>query len=81
MISSLIKIGRHAYHSSLPGCRSIVDKPAPHEPAPMVFDPPGSVAKTVFLREAGTGNSYGYHRHAAAAAGGRRLKMMGVEVA
>jgi hypothetical protein len=55
-----------AYHSSLPGCKSIVDREKAHDQSPVPFDPLESVAETVSLTAEGTENSCG-HLHAAAA--------------
>jgi hypothetical protein len=59
-----------AYHSQLPGCKSIYDKERPHEQLALAFDPQESVAKTVFLKAEGTVNSFFLH---AAAAEGHHL--------
>uniref|UniRef100_A0A0A9EL19 Uncharacterized protein n=1 Tax=Arundo donax TaxID=35708 RepID=A0A0A9EL19_ARUDO len=45
-------------HSSLPGCKSIFDTETPHAQLPMAFDLQGLLAKMVFLRAEGTGNSF-----------------------
>lgn len=60
-----------AYHSQLPGCKSIYDLETPHEQLALAFDPQESVAKTVFSKAEGTENSF--FLHAAAGGGGHHL--------
>jgi hypothetical protein len=52
-----------AYHSSLPGCKSIFGKETPHDLLLLAFDPQGSDPEMVFLMRAeDTGNSSWYLR-------------------